>query len=294
MWRGRARAWGRLRIPSGAAAPLQSARIFKIVAKQQFPPRPRALKLSARARASMRTSRETAWARMGHQPNTNTSRRAPLIGSGRRPNVARLCHDALRSRLTGVAHHVRCGGLLQLGACVASARNSAKTPSSECILAAKRSRARSARALAPNLTWPRALCAPKAPARLPRACAIPRGKKTFGARARNLWMRNKTDSRIPSGCRGALGSAASRRPHRLVVRTSRRGRDNPGSTPGAVNCSQRGALQRRPAYSLAAHNCGARRSRRTRRPNRRARAHASARRQASRRALVGARATRAQ
>ena len=26
------------------------------------------------------------------------------------------------------------------------------------------------------------------------------------------------------------------RPHRLVVRTSRRGRDNPGSTPGAVMC----------------------------------------------------------
>ena len=30
-----------------------------------------------------------------------------------------------------------------------------------------------------------------------------------------------------------------RRPHRLVVRTSRRGRDNPGSTPGAVIITER-------------------------------------------------------
>ena len=60
--------------------------------------------------------------------------------------------------------------------------------------------------------------------------------------ASNPWSskRAQTPYRINQGVR----QEPINRPHRLVVRTSRCGRDNPGSTPGVVNltCAQSASI----------------------------------------------------
>ena len=189
----------------------------------------------------MRTPTETAWACMWHQPETH--RRARATNRKRAALQRRLffVRDAFASNLIGDSRHVRCNGLLQLSARLPSARNSTATPSSDCALASKRSRARSARTSEPNFTWPPARRASMRHARLPRADAFPRGKKHFLLDSIPQFLDEKNNLGFLSGCCGALGSDLSRPPHRLAALASRRGGDSPGSTPGSVSCLKRGA-----------------------------------------------------
>ena len=48
------------------------------------------------------------------------------------------------------------------------------------------------------------------------------------------FIKNGIAKKFDKTCNQVNNASNSARPHRLVVRTSRCGRDNPGSTPGAV------------------------------------------------------------
>ena len=109
---------------------------------------------------------------------------------------------------------------------------------------------------------------PQAAAANKRACAArwPLRWKTSAAAALNC--AGQTFLGLLSGCCGALGPNLGGRPHRLAANTSRRGREARVWSPGAPNCSRRGAS----AEAARPLRRRARRPRRTRWARERARA----------------------
>lgn len=128
------------------------ARACEIAAKRQLSRRPRAREVLTPVRASM----QPLWGLWGSSPNKPTDERAPLIGGGRRPNLASCLSSSFQSNLWAIRLMSNAAGCCsQTG--LALKRDSTTTPFSDCHLAAGGPRVHNARASEANLTWPRRL-----------------------------------------------------------------------------------------------------------------------------------------